>query len=344
MSLVSFGSDNHAGVHPLLMEEMVKVNHGFAASYEQDSISQELKKIVLQQFDAVDCAMVFNGTAANVLCLQLSLKSYEAALCAHNSHLMIDECGAPEKITGVKLLPLEAAEGKIVIDKVAQHIIRKGDQHHSQARLLSITQPTEHGTVYSFAELEQLKALCEKHNLYFHMDGARLANAAVTLGCSLTDLAQFFDVISFGGAKNGLMLGELVIVRNPTLQEGLRFYRKQSLQLPSKTRFLAAPFLKYLESSLWQEIALHENRLARKLHAKIKEIDNVTITHPTESNAVFCKLPQKVIKKLRKKFFFYVWDENTFEVRLMTSFATSDEDIEDFTMTLKEIIMTKEQT
>jgi threonine aldolase len=337
VNLISLGSDNHSGVHPQLMQAMVAVNHGYAPSYEQDDQSQRLKKIFKEQFNAVDSAMVFNGTAANVVALQLALKSYEAVLCAQSSHLNLDECGAPEKIAGVKLIPTPVQEGKIAINKLESLIVRQGDQHHSQVRMISITQPTEYGTLYSFEEIHQLKELAQKHQLYLHMDGARLANAVVAMNTSFKELCQAFDLISFGGAKNGLMLGEFVIVRNPKLKEGLKFYRKQSLQLPAKTRFLSAPFIEYLTSPLWKEIAQHENTLALKLRKGLETIPEIQFTQPTQANSVFCILPRHWIKKLRQKFFFYIWDENCWEVRLMTSFATTADEIDAFIQAVQSI-------
>lgn len=335
MSLVSFGSDNHAGIHPLLLEEMQNVNEGFAPAYEQDDWSQNLRTKLCEEFDAVDAALVFNGTAANVICLQLATQSYHSVLCAENSHMVVDECGAPEKIAGVKLINLPTIHGKIEIDKIEDFILRKGDQHFSQAKVISVTQPTEYGTLYSLAEMKEISELCKKHDLYLHIDGARLPNAAVALNGSFKELTALADLISFGGAKNGLMMGEFVIVRNPNLKEGLKFFRKQSLQLPSKTRFLTAPFLKYMENSLWKEIASHENQMAKLLRTQLEGIKGLKITRPTEANAVFCTLPKEVIKPLRKKFFFYVWDEKSFEVRLMTSFSITSQHIEEFVNELK---------
>ncbi len=342
MTLTSFGSDNHSGVHPLLFEEMRKVNEGYAPSYEQDSWSQDLKKLIRTEFDATDSALVFNGTAANVICLQMALKSYEAVLCADQSHLVLDECGAPEKIAGVKLISLPTQDGKIIIDQIEDFIVRKGDQHHSQIKMISITQPTEYGTLYSLTEIQSIRKLCDQHGLYLHMDGARLANAAVALKTDFKALVADIDILSFGGAKNGLMVGEFVIVRNPSLKEGLRFFRKQSLQLPAKTRFLTAPFLKYLGSGLYKEIAEHENAMAQYLFRSLKDISGVHITRPVQANAVFCQLPQTIIKPLRKKFFFYVWNENSFEIRLMTSFATSKEDIDSFLEEINKLIKSKD--
>jgi threonine aldolase len=339
---VSFASDNHAGVHPLLFAEMEKVNHGYASSYEQDPWSQKLRKVILDEFQAADCALVFNGTAANVLCLQMGLKSYQAVLCSDQSHLWLDECGAPEKIAGVKLITLPGDHGKLRPEIVETAIVRRGDQHHSQIKMLSITQPTEYGTLYALDELHELRELCDRYDLYLHMDGARLANAAVALNCDFKTLVAPVDLLSFGGAKNGLLLGEFVVVRKSELKEGLRYFRKQSLQLPAKTRFLAAPFLKYLDNSFWAEIAQHENHMAQNLAEKLRTIPQITLTRPVQANAVFCRLPRDLIKDLRKDYFFYVWDEKTFEVRLMTSFATQPEDIDGFVNRLQSLLAAKD--
>ncbi len=338
MSLVSFGSDNHSGIHPQILEAMIEANQGYAPSYEQDEWSQQLKKIIKTQFDALDSALVFNGTAANVICLQMGLESYESVLVAESSHLNIDECGAPEKIAGVKLIPLKTIQGKIDFDEVENHLIRRGDQHFSQVKMISLTQPTEYGTTYSFLELQRARKICDSFGLLLHMDGARLANAASHLQCELIDLSRYFDLISFGGAKNGLMLGEFVIVRNPHLKKSLRHLRKQSLQLPAKTRFLTAPFIKYLDTPLHKEIADHENQMASLLHLKLKEIPQIQITQPTQSNAVFCQMPEAIIKTLKKDFFFYIWNEKTFEARLMTSFQTTEDEINRFILRMRELL------
>ena len=335
---ISFGSDNHSGIHPALLESMVEVNQGHCASYEQDEHSQKLKKLLKEEFSAVESFMVFNGTAANVLSLQACLRSYQSLLCTDISHFNVDECGAPEKIVGCKLLPVKSKNGKFIFSELEKHIIRKGDQHFSQCKALSLTQPTEYGTIYTWEEMQALKDFAKSNDLFIHMDGARLANAAASLNCSFKDLTKDIDILSFGGAKNGLLAGEMVIVRNPNLCEGLKFMRKQSLQLPSKTRFFAAPFLRYFKNQLWREIAGHENTMAQYLHEELQKIPGVHITQKTEANAIFAQLPQRVIKPLRKKFFFYVWDEKTFEVRLMTSFDTQKEHINQFTDELKNLM------
>ena len=330
MSLVSFGSDNHSGIHPQLLEAMVAANTHHYASYEQDPWSQKLKEKIKAEFNALESFIVFNGTAANVLSIQACLESYQAVLCTDVSHLNVDECGAPEKIAGCKLIPIPSQNGKFIFSELEKVIFRKGDQHFSQIKMLSFTQPTEYGTLYSLDEIRELKKFCEQHDLFLHMDGARLANAATAMNLSLKEITELVDILSFGGAKNGLMLGELVIVKSKKIHKDLRFFRKQSLQLPSKTRFIAAPFLKYLENNLWQEIAAHENTMLQRLYKGLQKYPSILITQNPQANSLFCIFPRPILKELRKKFFFYVWNEQSFEVRLMTSFDTSQEDVDAF--------------
>lgn len=330
MSLISFGSDNHSGIHPQLLQSLIEVNSNHYASYEQDPWSQKLKQQIKKEFNALDSYLVFNGTAANVLSIQACLESYHSVLCTDVSHLNTDECGAPEKITGCKLIPVPSQNGKFIFSELEQMIFRKGDQHFSQIKMLSFTQPTEYGTVYSFDEMKMLRDFCDKHDLFLHMDGARLANASARLNLNFSEISKFSDILSFGGAKNGLMLGELVIVRSPKITKDLKFFRKQSLQLPSKTRFIAAPFLKYLENNLWHEIAQHENAMTQRLFEGLSKLPSVEITQKPQANGLFCIFPRPILKELRKKFFFYIWNEQTFEVRLMTSFDTTQEDVDAF--------------
>lgn len=338
MSTISFGSDNHSGIHPELLNAMVEVNSGHFASYEQDPFSKKLKKLIKEKFLALDSFIVFNGTAANVLSIQACIESYHSVICTDVSHLNIDECGAPEKISGSKLIPVKSNNGKFDFDELENLIFRKGDQHFSQTKMLSFTQPTEYGTLYSLDEIKRLRSFCDKHDLFLHMDGARLANAAETLNLDWSELVADVDIISFGGAKNGFMIGELVINRCSKITKDLKFFRKQSLQLPSKTRFISAPFLRYFEDDLWKKIAHHENQMALRLRKGLENIPQVTLTQPTQANSVFCLLPREIIKDLRKKFFFYIWNEKTFEVRLMTSFDTSQEDVDAFIQEVNTLI------
>lgn len=335
-----FGSDNHSGVHPQIMEAILKANQGHAPSYGTDSLTEKATALFRQHFGTkAEVFFVFNGTAANVTALQALTSSFHSILCSDVSHLAVDECGAPEFFCGAKLLPVPSQNGKLRIENLEKFLIRAGDQHHSQVKVLSLTQPTELGTVYSLNELKELTAWAHKNKLFVHIDGARLANAAHTLGCDFktmtTDLGV--DVVSFGGTKNGLMMGEAVVFLNRELAQNFKYIRKQSAQLPSKTRFLAAQFIAYLENDLWKQIASHACAKAQKLASLVGELSGVEIMHPVQSNAVFAKIPKAWIKPLRENYFFYVWDEWTFECRWMTSWDTEDSDLEGFAKKLKEM-------
>lgn len=341
LPMISFGSDNHAGIHPKILHAFTESGDTFAASYGMDAFSRALHEELKLTLAAVDSHIVFNGTAANVLCIAAALKSYESVLCTDVSHLHVDECGAPEKIAGVKLMPLPHTNGKLSIQKLEEALIRRGDQHFSQVRMVSVTQPTELGTVYTIEELTALRQFCDRHHLYLHIDGARLANACAFLNCSFQDILKYSDISSVGGAKNGLLMGELVVIHNPKLREGFKFLRKQYLQLPSKTRFLARQFQIYFANNLWREIADHQHQLAQRLAGEVRRL-GLLVNYPVESNAVFCCLPKTAIKALRTEYFFYVWDEKTYECRLMTSFATTEAHIENFTRSLYTALQPKD--
>lgn len=334
-----FGSDNHSGVHPALFEALQTANKGHAPSYGTDEASNRVQELIQKTFAPESLGFfVFNGTAANCLSLRILQKSYESTLVSDVSHLHQDECGAPEYFTGGKLIVVPSVDGKLSIEELEKYLIRGGDQHHSQPRVLSLTQPTEYGTVYSLKELRELIAWAHQKNLYVHLDGARLANAALYLNVDLRELTAGADVISFGGTKNGMLGGEMVIVQNPELKEGIKYLRKQMAQLPSKTRFLACQFERYLEGDLWREIAAHSHQMAKALHEKLSTTPGVHLTRPCQSNAVFVELPSALVKKLRQAYFFYVWNEKTFECRLMTSWDTEMSDIEGFVTQLKELL------
>lgn len=327
-----FGSDNHAGVHPEIFKSLSVVNHGHAASYGTDSETteciQEFKKLFGEE---AKIYFVFNGTAANVLCLKSMIKSYQSVLCSDVSHINVDECGAPEFFAG-KLLPLPTVDGKLMLSQLQNSLIRQGDQHYAQPKAISLTQPTELGTCYTLHEIKEITNWAHEKGLYVHLDGARLCNALVTLQCTLKELCvdTGVDIISFGGTKNGLMMGETIVVLNPQLATDMKYLRKQAAQLPSKTRFIACQFKAFLNDNLYLKIAQHSCQLAEKLYQGLHEISGFEITQKRESNAVFVKIPKERIKKLKEKYFFYVWDEKTFECRLMTSWDTQPADIEGF--------------
>lgn len=329
----NFASDNHSGALPQMLKAIEKVNVGHCHAYGGDEYTElGIKKFKEHFGNDIDVHFVFNGTAANVLSIKAFLKPYEAVLCAQTAHLEMDECGAPEAMTGCKLRLLPSPDGKIKVSDLDQYYIRLGDQHYSQPKMISITQPTEYGTVYTAEEMKAIGKWAKDHNMFFHVDGSRFANAAVTLGKSFKEISRDVgvDVLSFGGTKNGLVFGEAVIFFNTQYSKDFKFYRKQMMQLGSKMRFTAAQFEEYFTNDLWKKTAEHSTQMAKLLRSKLSEIPGVEITQKTESNAVFAKFPKAWIKPLKDKNFFYVWDENTFEVRLMTTFDTTEEQITGF--------------
>lgn len=332
-----FGSDNHATVHPDLISALLKANIGHEPSYGTDPYSenaiQEFKKIFGQD---ITVSFVFNGTAANVLALASLIESYQSVLCTDVSHIYNDECGAPEVIARTKLIPIKSKNGKFTVDELKKHFIRLGDQHYSQVAAISITQPTELGTVYSLDELHQIIDWAKKNHLKVHMDGARFTNAAYSLNCQMQDLITGVDCLSFGGTKNGFLFGEAVI-HFQKKNERVKFLRKQFLNLPSKTRFIGAQFSQFLNDQLWFQIAQHSCQLANKLANELKQFQEVQITQPVQSNAVFCQFPQEWLKPLRKNKFFYIWDEHTKECRLMMSWDNTEDDLNDFISTIKDL-------
>ncbi len=331
-------SDNHSGVHPKILESLASINKNHEHSYGLDSLSKELTKVIKTTFgEEYDYFHVFNGTAANVLGLKALVKSYESVFCSSCSHLNVDECGAPEMQLGSKIITLKHDQGIIDLTDLKDKLIRFGDQHYSQPKVLSITQPTEYGTCYSLNDLKKIKDFCKANNLFLHIDGARLTNSAVTLKTSLKQIVSDADAVSFGGTKNGLMGGELVLLKKEH-SKNFKFIRKQLMQLPSKTRFLSKQFLTYFNEDLHLKISEHACTLADLLYKKIKKETSLKLTARRESNAVFVILPKEIIKELKKSFFFYVWDSHTSEVRLMTSFDTSENEILEFVKLLKELL------
>ena len=348
----ALASDNNSGIHPEILKAIAQINEdqGHEHSYGLDDTSKRLEKIIHNIFGPeYDWFHVFNGTAANVLSLKALIKSHESVFCNESSHLNVDECGAPEFNLGCKIITLPDNKGKIQLEDLKNKLIRYGDQHYSQPKALSITQPTELGTCYSMEELKLIKDFCKENKLLLHIDGARLSNASYTLKTSLKKIISGADAVSFGGTKNGLMVGEIVLLKK-NHSKNFKFTRKQLMQLPSKTRFLSEQFITYFSNDLYLKIAKHSCDLANLLHDSIKNQINLTPRVPTESNAVFVRFPKSVINPLKKKFFFYVWDsktfeetfektfEETFEVRLMTSFDSTKDEILEFIKTLKELM------
>jgi threonine aldolase len=335
-----FASDNNAGVHPEILKAMAAVNEGHVIAYGGDPYTEKAETEIRKVFgEETRVFFVFIGTAANVLGLSSLTQSHQAVICPESAHINVDECGAPEKFTGCKLLTCVTPDGKLTVDMIASHMHGIGFEHHVQPRVVSITQATELGTVYSIEEIKEIADYTHAHNMLLHMDGARISNAAVSLNCGLREMTvgAGVDVLSLGGTKNGMMYGEAVVFFNKELCQDFKYRRKQGMQLASKMRFIAAQFNAYLENELWHSNALHANLMAKKLHAAVKDIPGVKLTRRVESNAVFAIISPHIIPALQEQFFFYVWDEETSEVRWMCSFDTTEEDIESFASLLRSL-------
>lgn len=330
-----FGSDNFAGVHPEVLEAIARANRGHAISYGDDEWTRRVEDVFRRHFGPDARAYpVFNGTAANVLALAASCETWQGVICAESAHMHVDECGAPERLAGVKLIPVPTEHGKLDPESVQRRITRIGDQHAVQPRVVSISQATELGTVYRPEEIAQLAELAHANDLLLHVDGARLANAAAYLETSLGAITADAgaDLLSFGGTKDGLLLGEAVVFLRPGLGDGFEFVRKQLGQLASKMRFVSVQLEALLDGDLWLRNAAHANAMARGLADAIAELEAVEIAHPVESNAVFAALPRVAIEALADVLPgerpFYVWDEERDVIRLMCSWDTSSEDVE----------------
>ena len=337
-----FGSDNHSGVHPDVLKAIAEVNVDHAMAYGEDEYSAKVEQLFKQYFGTdASVYFAFNGTGANVLCLDAMTRSHHAVVCADTAHIHVDECGAPQRITGAKLLTIKTPDGKLTPELVKTQLHGFGFQHHSQPKVISIAQPTELGTLYTLNEIKALVDLAHQYNnMYLHIDGARFANAAVALGCTFkqmtTDLGV--DALSFGGTKNGLMIGEAVVLLNPKLNEDFLYRRKQAMQLCSKMRFIAAQFKAYFTDDLWKRNAEHSNAMARQLYNAIKDEKGLDVVYPVQANGVFVRLPREVWTRLQEKYFFYDWDEDDNVVRFMCSFDTTAEDIDLFALTLKKLL------
>lgn len=331
----SFASDNYAGVLPEVMEALQKANHEHARSYGADEITARVKKLFCEVFDAdVEVFFVFNGTGANVLSISSTTQSFNSVICADISHIYNDESSAPETFTGCRFFPVPSnTDGKLTPQVVAERLIRKGDMHYAQTRLLSVTQATEYGTVYTPDELKTLTTLAHEHDLYVHMDGSRFFNAAAGLGCSFDQISgdAGIDILSLGGTKAGMMFGEAVVVFNKQLVPQIAYKHKQAMQLASKTRFIAAQFEAMLLNDIWKKHASHANEMAQYLAASISRYPGVKVNNQVQGSAVFAELPREWNTPLQAKYPFYIWKEATNEARLMCSFDTTKEDIDAFT-------------
>ncbi len=336
-----FASDNNAGIHPRVLEAIAAANEGHVVAYGDDSFTEAAIELFRKHFGKdVEVYFVFGGTGANVLGLKAATESHHAIICAETAHINVDECGAPEKYTGCKLLSLPTNAGKITVDQIRPFLDAIGFEHHVQPRVISISQATEMGTVYKPKELKKLSDFAHKNGMLLHMDGARIANAAASLEANLSAITRDVgvDVLSFGGAKNGMMYGEAVVFFDRNLAKDFKYTRKQGTHLPSKMRFVSAQFSALLSNDLWRKNADHANSMAKLLAQELAKIPLVDISQKVESNGVFAIIPKKYIAKLQQQSFFYTWNEEISEVRFMTSFDTTQEDITELVALIKKTL------
>lgn len=342
MTRKTFASDNYSGVHPRIMQALADANAGHAASYGADEYTADAVGKFRKLFgNDVEIYFVYNGTGANVVGLQSITQSFHSILCAELAHINVDESTAPEKFLGCKLIAVPAPDGKLTPSAIEDKIRRIDDQHHPQTHVISLSQSTEYGTVYTVDELKEVGALARRRGLFFHMDGSRIANAAASLQ---TDIVRFtrdagVDVLSFGGTKNGMMFGEAVVVFNQQASRYMKYLRKQAMQLHSKMRFIGAQFSALLTDDLWLSNAMHSNRMARLLETELRQFPEIRITQAVDANGVFAIFPERIIKPLQDHSFFYIWNERTNEVRLMCSFDTTAEEVKAFAERMRALVV-----
>jgi len=334
----TFASDNYSGVHERVMEKLMEANKGHAFAYGEDSITREAEERFKEVFGDVETYFVYNGTGANVLALEAMKGRATSVICPSTAHIFTDEAGAPSKITGMQLLPVHSTDGKLDIEKAREYLSYKGTYHRASPNAISITQATEHGTVYTLEEIREISKFARENEMYLHMDGARIANACASVGCSLREMTADcgIDVLSFGGTKNGLMFGEALVFFNKNLTEDFLRLRKQNLQLHSKMRYIAAQYLAILEDDLWLVNATKSNETAQYLREKLVEAD-VEVTNDVKGNTVFAILDKEVTEKMQEFCYFYVWEETTNEVRFVMSYDIERSDIDVFVEKLKEL-------
>ena len=333
-----FGSDNHSGVHPEIFNAINSVNEGYSIAYGDDEYTSRAIKKFKEHFGKdIDVYFVGNGTAANILGIKSIVNSFNSIFCAETAHLNVHECCGPEKFIGCKLTVIPTSDGKLTAELLKPYVIGFGDPHMAQPKVISITQSTELGTVYTQKEIKDISDFAHKKKMFLHMDGARLCNAAaildVGLGATTRDVGV--DVLSFGGTKNGMMFGDAIVFFNKNLSKNFEYIRKQGMHLTSKMRFISAQFEALLSNNLWLKNAKHANKMAQLLYNEVKDMPQIKITQEVQSNAVFASLPKRKISKIQKKYFFHIFDEHTSEVRWMCSYNTTKDDILNFVKEIK---------
>jgi len=340
----SFGSDNHSGIASEILDAIVNYNNGFQVAYGEDEVTEKAVQLFKRDFGAeTEVFFVFNGTGANILSLKVLTSTFNSIICAKTAHINVDECGAPEMLTGCKVIAIEATDGKVAPINVKKELKGFGFQHHSQPKVLSISQPTELGTLYKPHEIKELADLMHSFGGYIHVDGSRISNAAASLKMPIKKFTKDcgVDVLSFGGTKNGLLIGEAVVFFKKEQAKDFMYIRKQAAQLFSKNRFIAAQFVAFLENGLNIELASRANLMASYLSKQLTGIKQIKISRPVETNAVFALLSKDLAEKLREKHYFYTWDDESGEVRWMCSFNTTKKDIDLFIKDIKNLTENK---
>lgn len=338
-----FASDNYAGVHPEILAAIAEANGGHQVAYGEDVYTAKLQEVVRHHFgERAEAFPVFNGTGANVTALTSVLPRWGAVVTTSTAHIHTDENGAPERISGLKLLTVPTPDGKLSPDLIDEEAWGWGDEHRAQPLAVSITQTTELGTLYSIDEIRAIADHAHERGMALHMDGARVSNAAAALGVGFREFTTDagVDILSFGGTKNGLLYGEAVIVLNPDVSDGLIYLRKLTMQLASKMRFVSAQLLAILTDDLWLRSASHANAMAARLRGALEGIDGLEFTQATQANAVFAILPPGIADRLREDFRFYDWNPATGEVRWMTAFDTTEADIDTFVAAIRSELTT----
>jgi threonine aldolase len=334
-ALISFASDNYSPVCPEAMKALIEANQGPAPSYGNDLYTKKATDLFKTEFDKnIEVFFVLNGTGANVTALCALLEPYESIICAETAHIVTQETAAIYTQTGSKIISVPSIDGKISPESIVEAVEREQfwGPHSTLPKVVSISQTTEYGTLYTLKQLQEISEVCKQYALYLHVDGCRLYNAAVALGCSLRALGREagVDVLSLGGTKNGLMLAEAVVFFNRACAQDFAFIRKQRLQLVSKMRYVSAQYIPFLKDKVWKKNALHAHKMAQKLYLGLKQLPKVEFSQKVETNQLFIRLPKAVIKKLSKEFLFHIWNDPLGEIRLITSFNTTEKEVQAF--------------
>lgn len=333
---LSLASENYAGIHPAILNAIIQCNSGHQRSYGNDDYTTKAKAVIKEHFgNDAEAHFLLNGTGANVFALSTMTRSYNAIICSDMAHVFVSESTAVEAFTGCRLLLVKTKDGKIIPQELEKAITKEENIHFPKAKALTITQPTEYGTIYTLAEMQELIAIARKNNLYVHIDGARLYNAAAALGCSLKEVVAGADAVSLGGTKAGMLIGEAVIFLNKDLYSESGYLLKRSMQLASKMRFISCQFEAMLNNDLWKTIATHTNAMAQLLAKGLQQFEEITITQPVDTNAVFATMPAAWFEALQAVMPFYIWDEALNEARMICSFDVQEEDINGFIEAVK---------